>query len=200
MRTPNTSCLLCGKPLYRRPYEMARFRYAACMDCRSEAQKVSGITDKQYAGLRLGRPKGTNHRAGYKHREESKRKIAVANAAFYAAHPELALARGAKTRGALHVNWKGGVAKINESVRRMHENRKWMDAIKERDGACVRCGSDDRLESHHEPPLGDLIATLGIKCREDARRHGAILWDLNGGFALCEPCHYAEHGRTLRAD
>lgn len=43
MRTPNTQCLLCAKPLYRRPYEMAKVRYAACMACRSEAQKVSGI-------------------------------------------------------------------------------------------------------------------------------------------------------------
>ena len=197
MRTPNTNCLLCNKPLYRRPSDMARARYAACMACRSESQKAAGITEKQLAGLALPRKKGFNYRTGYKHREESKIKAAEANRAFWAAHPELAARRGEGNRGPRAYNWKGGLSRLNISIRQMHENRKWMAAIKARDGACVRCGSADRLESHHEPPLGQLIAILGIKNRDDARQHGKVLWDLSGGFALCEPCHYAEHGRQL---
>ena len=92
VRTPNTQCLICGKPLYRRPYEMAKVRFAAC----------------------------------------------------------------------------------------------------------VRCGSVEHLESHHVVELADLIERLGIKSRDDARKHAAMLWDLDNGITLCEPCHYVEHGRTRR--
>lgn len=199
MRTPNAACVICGRPLYRRPSDKARARFAACMAHRAEAQKVIGITDAQKTALALGRPKGTNHRAGYRHREESKRKVSRSNKAFWAAHPEKAIERGAKTRGERHRLWKGGASKLNTSIRQMTENRRWMDAIKERDGCCVRCAATDHLESHHLIDLADLIVTLGIKSREDARAHAAVLWDLDNGIALCEACHYAEHGRRRAA-
>ena len=199
MRTPNAACLVCGKPLYRRPYELAKVRHVACMEHRAEAQKVSGITDKQHAGLRLGRRKGTNWRTGYKHREESRRKASESHKRFCAENPDKVAARGAKTRGELNRNWKGGSAKLNTSIRQMTENRKWMDAVKERDGACVRCGSTERLETHHKHSLSNLIADFGITSREDARRHADKLWDLSNGETLCEPCHYGAHGRRLAA-
>jgi 5-methylcytosine-specific restriction endonuclease McrA len=169
------------------------------MACRSEAQKVAGITVKQLAGLSLGSQKGTNHRTGYHHREESKRKVAQTNRDFWAANRDKAMERGAKVRGPLNVRWKGGVSKLNESIRRMTENRRWMDAIKARDGCCVRCGSVERLESHHRKGLARLIAELGIASREDARRQAAALWSISNGITLCEPCHYAEHGRRRAA-
>lgn len=198
MRTPNTACVLCQKPLYRRPADMARRRYAACMACRGKAQAVVGVTDAQQAGLSRGRVKGTNHRTGYRHRPESKAKTAAANRAFWASHPELAVARGAQTRGEKHYRWNGGSSRLNTSIRQMHENRKWMDAVKARDGRCLRCGATDALESHHRVSLAELIQTLGIASREDARRHAAILWDLNNGETLCRSCHDAEHGRARR--
>lgn len=199
MRTPNAECVLCNKPLYRRPFEFKKTRYFACMNCRSDAQKFVGITDAQIAGLKIGRKKGTNHRAGYKHKEESKRKASESNKRFCANNRDKVLARGAKTRGELNVNWKGGVSRLNISIRQMTENRRWMDKIKERDGCCVRCGSGRDLESHHLTPLGVLIEQLGIKSRSDARKHGDVLWDLSNGETLCQPCHYAEHGRIARA-
>jgi 5-methylcytosine-specific restriction endonuclease McrA len=170
------------------------------MACRSEAQKVAGITERQQSGLSLGREKGTNHRAGYSHREESKLKASATHKAYWAANPDKALARGAKIRGEKNYRWNGGSSKLNVSIRQMTENRKWMDDIKERDGRCLRCGSTARLESHHKRSLADLIADLAIKSRDDARKHAAILWDLANGETLCEPCHYQEHGRTRSAD
>jgi 5-methylcytosine-specific restriction endonuclease McrA len=196
MRTPNTQCLLCKKPLYRRPYEMAKTRYAACMSCRSDAQKAAGITDNQKAGLSLGREKGTNHRSGYKHREESKIKVAAANKKFWENNPERLLERGAKTRGNKHYRWKGGISKLNVSIRQMTENRKWMDAVKARDGKCAECDATENLESHHRIPLAGLIASLGIQNRDDARRYAAILWDLDNGVTLCQQHHYKQHGRS----
>lgn len=195
MRTPNVSCILCGKPLYRRPNELARVRYVACMAHRSEAQKVVGVTDRQQAGLSLGRGKGTNHRAGYQHRLESRAKASESHKRFCAEHPDRVADRAEKTRGERHYRWKGGTSRLNTSIRQMTENRRWMDAIKRRDGCCVRCGSVQRLESHHLKPLAELIEGLGIKNRDDARKHAAILWDFSNGETLCESCHYAEHGR-----
>jgi hypothetical protein len=195
VRTPNTSCLLCSKPLYRRPYELARRRYAACMKCRSEAQKVAGITDKQQTGLSMGRMKGTNHRTGYTHRDESRAKVAASNAAYWAANPESAKARGAKLRGPAHYRWNGGSSRLNISVRTMTENRRWMDAVRKRDEHCKRCRSVDALEAHHLVPLSQLIQSLEIRNRDDARRNADVLWNLGNGLTLCRPCHFEEHGR-----
>lgn len=176
---------------------MAKARYAACMACRSEAQKVAGITERQHSGLFLGREKGTNHRTGYSHREESKRKTAAANKAFWAANPDLAIARGAKTRGEKHRLWKGGITQLNKSIRQMRENRKWMDAVKARDGSCKRCGTRERLESHHKIEFAALLHQFEIKSRDDARANADVLWNLDNGETLCWGCHYAEHGRQL---
>ena len=200
MRTPNAACVVCSTPLYRRPGELARVRHVACMDHRAQAQTLSGITESQQAGLSLGRAKGTNHRTGYKHREESKRKVSAANAAYWAARPAAAIERGAKHRGELAYNWKGGVSRLNTSIRQMNENRKWMDAVKARDGQCTRCGGQKDLEAHHRTGLAALIERLGITSRDDARQHAAELWSLDNGVTLCQPCHYDEHGRTRHAD
>jgi hypothetical protein len=85
---------------------------------------------------------------------------------------------------------------INKSIRAMNENRKWMDAVKARDGQCVRCGSCENLESHHEPPFAELLVRFDIRSRDDARRKADQLWSLDHGFALCAQCHYSEHGRS----
>lgn len=200
MRTPNTACILCEKPLYRRPSDMARSRYAACKPCRSEAQKVAGITDEQQAGLARGRVKGDNRRTGYQHREDSKHKTSQSHKEWCANNPDRVAARGAKLRGDNHYRWNGGSSRLNASIRQMTENRRWMDAVKARDGQCVRCGCTDNLESHHKKGLAELLAELGIQSRDDARKHAATLWDLENGETLCAPCHYAEHGRTFTCE
>lgn len=197
MRTPNATCVICAKPIYRRPSDLLRTRYVACIKHRAEAQRAAGVTESQQQSLALGRKKGTNHRVGYSHRVESKAKASASNKRFAAENPKAVAVRGAKLRGERHYRWSGGVSKINASIRRMTENRRWMDAVKARDGNCVRCGCIDDLESHHKRSLGDLIEDLGITNRDDARTHAAALWDVNNGETLCRRCHYAEHGRTM---
>ena len=200
MRTPNSSCMICEKPLYRRPSDLARVRHVACMAHRGEAQRRSGVTKAQAAGLARGRVKGTNHRAGYRHRDESRAKVSVSNARWCAENPEQVEARGAKTRGEAHYRWNGGSSRLNYSIRRMTENRKWMVAVKARDGACLRCGSGEHLEAHHKEGLAAMIERLGISSRDHARAHAAALWDMDNGETLCRRCHYDEHGRTHHED
>lgn len=198
MRTPNCKCVVCEKPLYRRPSELERVRHVACMEHRALAQSLSGVTDAQKRGLALGRKKGTNHRLGYHHKEESKLKISARNKLFWAKNPEKLAERSEKIRNENHYRWAGGASRLNTSIRQMQENRKWMDAVKLRDKVCVRCGSTDDLEAHHEPALATLIEELGITGRDDARRCAAALWDKNKGITLCARCHDAEHGRSFR--
>jgi 5-methylcytosine-specific restriction endonuclease McrA len=164
------------------------------MKHRAEAQKLSGITEKQQAALALGREKGTNHRAGYKHKESSKRKTSMSHKIWCATHPDEVAARGEKTRGDKHYKWNGGSTRLNKSVRTMTEHRRWMDGVKERDKQCTICGSTNKLESHHIVELAVMIAENKIKNRDDARNCPA-LWDLNNGKTLCEDCHYKVHGR-----
>ena len=194
MRTPNSKCIVCGKPLYRRPFELAKVRHVACMKHRNEAQEKSGLTKSQLDALALGRRPGTNNRTGYKHREDSKRKASESNKAFWAENLDKAKARGEKSSGPLHYNWKGGCSRLNAAIRRLTENRKWMDAVKDRDKKCLVCGATEKLESHHIVPLAVLVGIHGITSREQAVKFEK-LWDLNNGMTVCARCHYKIHGR-----
>lgn len=194
MRTPNCKCVICGKPLYRRPSELAKVRWVACLEHRDEAKRLFGVTETQKNALGLGREKGTNHLNGIPKSEESNKKRSISIKQKLEQFPEIAIERGKKIRGENHYRWNGGSSRLNVSIRRMNENRKWMDAIKARGKACVRCGSTENLESHHIVPLAELIEKFGIKNREDARNCDA-LWDLTNGITLCRKCHYEEHGR-----
>ena len=104
-------------------------------------------------------------------------------------------ARSEKTRGENHYRWNGGTSRLNAAIRRLTENRKWMKAVRQRDGKCLVCGSVENLESHHIVPLADLVQAHGITDREHARSCDA-LWDLGNGMTVCRPCHYNIHGRT----
>jgi hypothetical protein len=165
------------------------------MNCRSEAQKVAGITAKQRLGLSLGSVKGTNHRTGYKHREESKKKTSESHKRFWSANPDKLAARGAKTRGDKHYRWKGGITKLNKSIRQMTEYRRWAERVVSRDNACKECGQETDLEAHHAKPLAIMICENGITTREQARACNE-LWDISNGLTLCEQCHCRQHKRA----
>lgn len=174
---------------------MAQARFAACMACRSDAQKAAGITEAQQTALASARKKGFNYRNGRKDSDATKAKRSTTLAKFYHENPDVAIHRGEKIRGKLHSLWKGGCDKLSLSIRRMTEMRKWTEGVKTRDGKCKKCGGVQNLESHHAPPLSEIITTLGILSLEDARSSSS-LWDISGGITLCMSCHFAEHGRS----
>lgn len=188
MRTPNSECCICKKPLYRRPSVLERSRYVACMEHRNEAQSNAKLTDSQIVALALGRKPGTNNRIGYVHSKESKRKTSESHKAWCAANPDKVKERGEKTRGANHYNWKGGVSRVSASIRQMNENRRWMGAVVQRDMRCLLCESEMNLEAHHVKPFAKIVKEHKITTREQARQCSA-LWDLSNGMTLCERCH-----------
>ena len=196
MRTSNAACIICAKPLYRRPSDAAKARYAACMEHRALAQSVVGVTQSQREGLSLGRSKGDNGRLGYKHREDSKLKASASHKVWCAANPDRVAARALKIRGELNYHWNGGSSRLNTAIRQLTEHRKWLSAVKARDGACVRCDSDRDLEAHHIVELAEIVAHHGITNRDEAREIPE-LWDLDNGETLCRRCHYAHHGRAF---
>jgi len=195
MRTPNTECSICGKPLYRRPREFKEGVEFCCKGCRSELYKKRPPS----GNLELGREKGTNHLEGISKSEESNIKRAKSNKEFWTNNSDKAIQRGEKTRGDKHYNWKGGISSLNKSIRTMTENRKWMDAVKERDKLCLKCGSVENLESHHKKSIQEIIEEFNIRNRQDAREC-SILWDINNGGTLCQKCHYEIHGRKYDND
>jgi len=193
MRTPNTNCIICNKPLYRRPNELKKVLFVCCKECRSEAYKKYP-SKSMLVNLALGREKGTNHLQGIPKSEESKRKRSVTHKIYWEEHPDKLKERGLKTRGENHYQWKGGISSLNQSIRVMVENRKWMDSVKERDKKCTKCNNIEDLESHHLIRIKKIIEKYSIKNRADAR-NCKELWDINNGITLCSECHCKEHNK-----
>lgn len=189
MRTPNTQCEICDKPLYRRPSDLKRYSGVCCRECRSEYLKSKPVSPN----LELGRLKGMNKK-GHKNTPEEIAKRSKTLKQFFIDNPEVAKERGKKLRAELHYQWKGGVSKLNQSIRTMTENRKWMDAVKKRDVKCLFCGSTDELEADHIKPLAEILTEYEITDREQARQC-AELWDISNGRTLCRKCHCEKDNR-----
>lgn len=190
MRTPNTECDVCGKPLYRRPSDLAKYNAVCCKGCRSELYKKR----EPSPNLILGREKGTNHLKGIPKTENHKNKMKKIMTKWCKDNPDKVRERAELTREENHYNWKGGVTIINQSLRRMTEYIKWQRAVKKRDGYCMICTSRKELETHHIIPLVVIIDTFNITNRDEARECDK-LWDLSNGITMCQECHCKIHNR-----
>jgi len=195
MRTPNTQCAICSKPLYRRPSDMVKHEGACCIGCRSEYYKKKEVSPN----LKLGRQKGTNNLTGIPKSQTHRQKIKKIITDWCATNTDKVKERGEKTRGENHYQWKGGITRVNNSIRRMTENRKWAQAVKERDGFCLFCGSTKELEADHINPLAVIVSEHRVKNRTDAR-NCPELWDISNGRTLCKKCHCEKDGRKYNAN
>ena len=195
MRTPNLKCIICSKPLYRRPKELKRIRWAACIKHRDKAKRMFPITEKQQRALNRGRIAGRKYPNRPQQSKTERNRRSKSLIKWCKKNSDKIKARGQKTRGANHYKWKGGITQLNQSIRRMTENRKWMDAVKARDKKCQHCESNKNLESHHIIPIQMIIEKDQIKNRENAR-NCAELWDIKNGITLCRKCHYKLHKRN----
>ena len=193
MRTPNTECCICGKPLYRRPGELSRRMFVSCKACFGEAERKFG--DGFYLKtLGLGREKGTNHLSGIPKSAESNIKRSVSHKRYWAEHPEEAIARGLKIRGKNSGQWKGGITGLHQAIRTSSKNKKWASKVIARDGCkCSECGGSNRIEAHHIVGFSYLIEKNEIRSLDDAYNTPAF-WDIDNGIALCRRCHCEAHG------
>ena len=99
--------------------------------------------------------------------------------------------RNIKLMGDKNPSWKGGITKIQLSIRKMPEYKKWRSLVFERDQyKCLKCGYEkgNILEANHIIPLSYLIFKYNIKNIEEAQNCRAI-WEINNGETLCNLCH-----------
>lgn len=93
-------------------------------------------------------------------------------------------------RGENNPNWRGGLATIQETIRKSHIYVKWRKQIlKERHFTCEECGQlGGRLEVHHIKAFSEILNENKIETIEEAKRC-IELWDKENTQCLCKPCH-----------
>lgn len=91
-----------------------------------------------------------------------------------------------------HWNWKGGVTKLKEKIRKSSKYNIWRISIFKRDNyTCVLCGviEHNKINVDHYPmSFSQLLKQNNIKNLKQALTCND-LWDINNGRTLCIPCH-----------
>jgi hypothetical protein len=141
---------------------------------------------------------------GYKHSEETKQKIRLANTGkangmFGKRHSE---ERKKQMRdcfcGSRNPAWKGGTTLKNWGLRKKLQGLKkyqyWKQNVYEKDNytcnLCDKRGGD--LNAHHKKSFQTIIDNNKIISVEEAMKCDE-LWDTNNGLTLCIPCHKKIH-------
>lgn len=107
-RQPNTECGICGKPLYRRPYEFKEGKVFCCRGCRSELYKNKPEIWEENLEKGRGWSKGKSKKNGdillygRPRSDASKKRISEGEKRFCRENPDKVAARGAKLRGFKH--------------------------------------------------------------------------------------------------
>lgn len=163
--------------------------------------------------MKVGRKKGT------KHSEETKKKISESNKGKHSywigkkmseesnkkrSVSLMGIKKGPMSRdhkkkvsegrrgimvGKDHPLWKGGIPKVNKSIRTSARYKEWRMKVFVRDNfRCILCGVAGYIEAHHKKQLSELIKENQIK---DIRQAESCdeLWDVKNGVTLCEECH-----------
>lgn len=137
------------------------------------------------------RMKGKKLRLGKYHTEESKKKMSESHKGKkltgehkknisrgntgkrYSKETIMKLSR--QKRGDKNPNWKGGITKRFNKLRRGREYRIWRNALIERDNyTCIWCGSKENIQADHIKPFA-LFPELRFA--------------IDNGRVLCKPCH-----------
>jgi 5-methylcytosine-specific restriction endonuclease McrA len=135
------------------------------------------------------------HKTGYKHTVETKRKIGKSNSVALKGYKQSEERKkrqkeivrkiwesGKRSRvnlgvtGSKNVNWKGGVTPINEKIRKSSEYKLWREAVFARDGyTCIWCGKKGgELNADHIKPFA---------------YYPELRFAIDNGRTLCVPCH-----------
>ena len=125
--------------------------------------------------------KGNAYRKGHtKSNDESTRrqskKVSETLRRLYSEGKIFPITENPKIRGEKHHNWQGGVATINEKIRRSIEYKLWRKAVFERDNyTCKFCGNKGRkINADHIKPFS---------------QYPELRFAIDNGRTLCEKCH-----------
>lgn len=93
-------------------------------------------------------------------------------------------------RGAGNFNWKNGISKLCEKIRKYQKYDYWRTNVFRRDGfTCLNCGKrGGDLEAHHINPFAHILFEKCITNLDQAM-DCKELWDVDNGVTLCIPCH-----------
>ena len=107
--------------------------------------------------------------------------------------------------GSAHPNWKGGTSALQPLVR-SHLHSVWVyPKLKASGFRCIKCGSTDSLEVHHDCErfasiLFKAVQELGEPGESFEKKHLIAEWVTNyhieknvSGMVLCNGCHDGEH-------
>lgn len=155
-------CPTCGEVFVPRyPRKSRRF---CSRSCAAKAQPPREAPPTSFKKGRVPWNKGlVGYRKGYKHSEETKERIRIANS------------------GERGPNWKGGRSAEHERLRKSGRYAAWRVAVFERDNyTCQSCGErsskGNRIVLH-----ADHIKPFAL--------FPDLRFDIDNGRTLCEPCH-----------
>jgi 5-methylcytosine-specific restriction endonuclease McrA len=172
-------CIDCGKPMRVRKDTLKR-RSGRCRPCanketanRPEVRSAASVRARSQVLRQGGVPNA--------------RKITKENRSqFRQFHPKLTVEQRKKKaaslpRGPKHHRWKGGVTKINATIRGSLEYKLWREAVFARDNwTCVVCGTRSApgvtvyLNADHIKPFSEFPE---------------LRFDVDNGRSLCDACH-----------
>ena len=103
-------------------------------------------------------------------------------------------------------NWKGGVTKLQDLIRKLDKNYNLIKEVFKRDDfTCQMCGIRSKkglgksitLNAHHIKPFKDILEDNNIKNIYDAY-DCKELWDMNNLITLCNKCHKKIHYKSVK--
>ena len=176
MRTPNTCCTICDKPLYRRPFEFKKVKKFCCVLCRGKLYKANPSVWSKNLSLGTAWNKGMSKKNG--------------DVLSYG-KPRAQITRlliSKKLKGRIFTNdHKKRISqsrltlfdrigrKIPRSAKFDGRYQRWRRQVLERDGyTCRQCGGNDDLHTHHVKPW---------------RYFPELRYEPSNGMTLCIKCH-----------
>lgn len=152
------ACKTCGKEFYRTPGQIKLGSTKTCSKaCLSQYKMGKGNpfwgkshtekTKRKISTSRTGAALGNQHAKGYKHTEESKKRISEASKKLWKDRRDIMMA--SRSRGWSHANYKPPEERRYRKQFTPYQRKNWKDK------RCAYCGTADNLELDHIIPIFD---------------------------------------------
>jgi 5-methylcytosine-specific restriction endonuclease McrA len=179
------NCLWCGKELYK--YKVYYDKNGRVKDTRKRKYCNKRCYWFHLRELRLGRGNPMN---GRKKTFEQVEKTASKIRGVKRPYDVVERIKKKIPRGSYHSNWKGGVSKLSERIKKSYKYKEWRRCVFERDNyTCIECGVvGGILHPHHKKAFSLILNENKIRTIVDANECKE-LWEVDNGETLCRECH-----------